>query len=47
LHWNTVRVDGSLTGAFLREQIKNSYDLVVAKLPRAAREELKQQTGAI
>jgi predicted DNA-binding protein (MmcQ/YjbR family) len=35
MHWNTVRVDGTLTDAFLREQIRNSYDLVVSKLPRA------------
>ncbi len=46
-HWNTVRVDGSLPNAFLREQIRNSYDLVVAKLTRAAREELNRQIGAI
>jgi predicted DNA-binding protein (MmcQ/YjbR family) len=40
VHWNTVRVDGDLTGAFLREQISNSYDLIVSKLPRALKEEL-------
>jgi predicted DNA-binding protein (MmcQ/YjbR family) len=37
LHWNTVRVDGDLTDGFLREQIRNSYTLVVSKLPLAAR----------
>jgi predicted DNA-binding protein (MmcQ/YjbR family) len=47
LHWNTVRVDGDLPGEFLREQIRNSYDLVVAKLPRAAKEELNRRVGAI
>lgn len=47
LHWNTVRVDGSLTDAFLREQIRASYDLVVAKLTKAAKEELKRICGAI
>jgi predicted DNA-binding protein (MmcQ/YjbR family) len=47
LHWNTVRVDGDLSGEFLKEQIRNSYDLVVAKLPRAAKEELNRLTGAI
>ncbi len=47
MHWNTVRVDGTLPDAFLREQIRNSYDLVVAKLPRAAREALNRQAEAI
>ncbi len=47
VHWNTVRVDGSLPDAFLREQIRHSWDCVVAKLPRAAKVALEQQTGAI
>jgi predicted DNA-binding protein (MmcQ/YjbR family) len=41
VHWNTVRVTGELSDDFLRQQIRNSYDLVVAKLPRAAKEQLK------
>ena len=40
-HWNTVRVDGGLPDQFLRQQIRNSYDLVVARLPRAIRESLQ------
>ena len=47
MHWNTVRVDGDLSDDFLREQIRNSYGLVVAKLTLTAKEALKQQTGAI
>jgi predicted DNA-binding protein (MmcQ/YjbR family) len=47
MHWNTVRVDGDLPDDFLREQIRASYDLVVAKLTRAVREALKQATGII
>ncbi|MEU9089202.1 MmcQ/YjbR family DNA-binding protein [Streptomyces sp. NPDC087901] len=35
-HWNTVTV-GRLPDAKLRELIEDSYDLVVAKLPRAER----------
>lgn len=35
-HWNTVTVS-SLPDAKLRELIEDSYDLVVAKLPRAER----------
>ena len=37
VHWNTVRVDGSLSDKFLRQQIQGSYDLIVSKLPVAAR----------
>lgn len=34
-HWNTVTLDGSLTERMVLEMIEDSYDLVVAKLPRA------------
>lgn len=34
-HWNTVRLDGPLPDSLVREMIEDSYDLVVAKLPRA------------
>lgn len=40
LHWNTVHTDGDLGDAFLKEQIRNSYELVVAGLPRKLKEEL-------
>ncbi|MET9545372.1 MmcQ/YjbR family DNA-binding protein [Streptomyces sp. NPDC006627] len=36
-HWNTVTVDGDLPDRQLRELIEDSYDLVVAGLPRARR----------
>ncbi|OIJ95781.1 MmcQ/YjbR family DNA-binding protein [Streptomyces monashensis] len=36
-HWNTVTVDGGLPPRLLRELIEDSYDLVVASLPRAER----------
>ncbi|MEU9984419.1 MmcQ/YjbR family DNA-binding protein [Streptomyces sp. NPDC050856] len=35
-HWNTVTV-GELPGRMVRELIEDSYDLVVAGLPRAVR----------
>ncbi|MFJ8696704.1 MmcQ/YjbR family DNA-binding protein [Streptomyces roseolilacinus] len=35
-HWNTVTVSG-LPAALVRELIEDSYDLVVAGLPRAER----------
>ncbi|MCH0540629.1 MmcQ/YjbR family DNA-binding protein [Streptomyces sp. MUM 203J] len=36
-HWNTVTVDGDLPERLVRELIEDSYDLVVAGLPRAER----------
>ncbi|GGT07929.1 MmcQ/YjbR family DNA-binding protein [Streptomyces chromofuscus] len=36
-HWNTVTVDGPLPDRLVRELIEDSYDLVVAGLPRAER----------
>jgi predicted DNA-binding protein (MmcQ/YjbR family) len=36
-HWNTVVLDGSLPDRMVREMIEDSYDLVVAKLPRRTR----------
>ncbi|MFG2134353.1 MmcQ/YjbR family DNA-binding protein [Streptomyces sp. NPDC048751] len=36
-HWNTVTVDGGLPDQQVRELIEDSYDLVVAGLPRAER----------
>jgi predicted DNA-binding protein (MmcQ/YjbR family) len=41
-HWNTVELDGSIDDDELREMIDHSYDLVVAKLPRAARPPLRK-----
>ncbi|MEU6094353.1 MmcQ/YjbR family DNA-binding protein [Streptomyces sp. NPDC047079] len=40
-HWNTVTVDGELPDRLVRELIEDSYDLVVAGLPRAARLRLR------
>ncbi|MFE5571289.1 MULTISPECIES: MmcQ/YjbR family DNA-binding protein [Amycolatopsis] len=39
-HWNTVELDGSLTDDFVREMIEDSYDLVVAGLPKREQEKL-------
>ncbi|MFJ9742569.1 MmcQ/YjbR family DNA-binding protein [Streptomyces sp. NPDC101166] len=36
-HWNTVTADGALPDSLVRELIEDSYDLVVAGLPRAER----------
>lgn len=36
-HWNTVTVSGSLPDRQVRELVEDSWDLVVAGLPRAER----------
>ena len=40
-HWNTIIMDGEMPDHEVQEWITHSYDLVVAKLPKKAREELK------
>lgn len=39
-HWNTVLADGSIPDHLLKEWTKESYDLVVATLPKKVRESL-------
>jgi predicted DNA-binding protein (MmcQ/YjbR family) len=39
-HWNTVRTDGTVPEALLRELIVHSYELVRDSLPRRQREAL-------
>lgn len=39
-HWNGVAVDGGLPASMVRDMIEDSYDLVVASLPRSDREAL-------
>ncbi|GHA40498.1 DNA-binding protein [Streptomyces spiroverticillatus] len=36
-HWNTVTLDGSVPDRLVREMVEDSYDLVVAGMPRATR----------
>lgn len=36
-HWNTVVVDGSVPEQLVRDMVEDSYDLVVASLPKAKR----------
>lgn len=40
-HWNTVALDGSVPDEDLLELIDQSYELVVARLTKAQRNELK------
>ena len=39
-HWNTVTLDGSMADGDIEDMIQDSYDLVVATLPRSQRENL-------
>jgi predicted DNA-binding protein (MmcQ/YjbR family) len=39
-HWNTVELDGSVDDGELAWMVEHSYELVVAKLPRAVRARL-------
>jgi predicted DNA-binding protein (MmcQ/YjbR family) len=39
-HWNTVTIDGSLSGEMVRDMVEDSYDLVVSKLSAARRHAL-------
>jgi predicted DNA-binding protein (MmcQ/YjbR family) len=38
--WNTVIVDGSISGRILRQMIDDSYQLVIQSLPKKLREGL-------
>jgi predicted DNA-binding protein (MmcQ/YjbR family) len=44
-HWNTVTIDGSLSDAMVGDMVEDSYDLVVAALPRRVREGLGWSPG--
>jgi predicted DNA-binding protein (MmcQ/YjbR family) len=39
-HWNTVMCDGTLSDEMVRDMVEDSYDLIVAAMPRAVRERL-------
>ncbi|MBN2284700.1 MAG: MmcQ/YjbR family DNA-binding protein [Deltaproteobacteria bacterium] len=41
-HWNTVVLDGSIPDELVRVLIDDSYELVVEKLPRPVREQIRQ-----
>lgn len=42
-HWNSVRVIGSLSNTLMEKWIVNSYNLVVAKLPKKIQIELTEE----
>lgn len=39
-HWNSLRVKGKLTNVQFKQWIRDSYDLVVAGLPKKMQQEL-------
>ena len=41
-HWNTIELDGSLSDDFVRELIRQSYDLVIAGHTKGVRERLQK-----
>ncbi|MFP4976760.1 MmcQ/YjbR family DNA-binding protein [Paenibacillus sp. CN-4] len=41
-HWNTVQLDGSVPEDDLTDMIDHSYEMVVKKLPKHAREALEE-----
>lgn len=43
-HWNTVSMHDNLPDDLIMEWIKDSYDLVVAKLPKKERERLSHES---
>jgi predicted DNA-binding protein (MmcQ/YjbR family) len=40
-HWNTIRVDGSVSTTVLKQWINHSYELVKASLPKKIRDTIK------
>jgi predicted DNA-binding protein (MmcQ/YjbR family) len=40
-HWNTIRVDGSVSDRLIREWIDHSYAMVLEKLPGKLREQIR------
>ena len=43
-HWNTILMDGSINDTLFKRWIDDSYDLVVAKLPKKTRQSLEGLT---
>ena len=43
-HWNTVSMQDDISDERIREWIRDSYDLVVAKLPKKDREKLSHES---
>jgi len=44
-HWNTVEVDGTLSDRLVLDMVEDSYDLVVAGLPKRTQASLGWPPG--
>lgn len=44
-HWNTVTLDGSLPDRLVEDMLEDSYDLIVAALPKRVQHELGWRPG--
>ena len=42
-HWNSVKTNGKISEKLIEEWIKNSYNLVVAGLPKKLQNELNEE----
>ena len=42
VHWNTVKIDGSVSDKQIQSWIDDSYNLIVSKLTRKQKEELER-----
>jgi predicted DNA-binding protein (MmcQ/YjbR family) len=42
IHWNTLKMDGSLKHELITSLIRHSYELIVESLPKSKQEELKR-----
>jgi len=42
VHWNTVKIDGSVSDKQIHQWIDDSYELIVSKLTRKQKEELEK-----
>lgn len=40
-HWNTIKIDLSISKTLLCDEINHSYNLVVARLPKKLRDEIQ------
>jgi predicted DNA-binding protein (MmcQ/YjbR family) len=40
-HWNTITLDGTISVEIVKDMVDESYDLVVSKLTKKQKEELK------
>lgn len=40
VHWNTIKINGSVSETLVKEWIKDSYNIIVTSLPKKLKDEL-------